>query len=270
MEKLYAPLMHKKHGRPIQHQDLAALQKKVALIVQDVFASTFHPEQRQLVGVQGSDAIAQAVMIKLVSRILVLDQGHAPFVLIDLEMGRQVPLYIDFKPNATMNVRLQGIIDRVDWKEGVFRVLDYKTGLDEKTVKNVTSLFDRVATRRNKAAFQTFFYAWLFQQQRLPRVAATPLAPGHEAGLSEEVKIMPGLLNTRQLFDAHFDPQFFIQKPGSRTYLPIENITTIQDEWEQGLRQTLTELLDHSVPFVQTADEARCVSCPYNGICQRH
>jgi hypothetical protein len=270
MEKLYVPLMHKKHGRPIQHQDLAALQKKVALIVQDVFASTFHPEQRQLVGVQGSDAIAQAVMIKLVSRILVLDQGHAPFVLIDLEMGRQVPLYIDFKPNATMNVRLQGIIDRVDWKEGVFRVLDYKTGLDEKNIKSVASLFDRVATRRNKAAFQTFFYAWLFQQQRLPRVAATPLAPGHKASLSEEVKIMPGLLNTRQLFDAHFDPQFFIQKPDSRTHLPIENITNYQDEWEQGLRQTLTELLDHAVPFVQTADEARCVSCPYKGICQRH
>jgi hypothetical protein len=37
--------------------------------------------------------------------------------------------------------------------------------------------------------------------------------------VSEEVKIMPGLLNARQLFDDHFDPRFFIQKTGSRTYM---------------------------------------------------
>lgn len=270
MEKVYAPLMHKKQGQPLQPQDLVALQKKVTLTVQDVFANTFHPEQRQLVEVQGGDAIAQAVMTKLVSKILVLDQAHAPFVLIDLEMGRQVPLYIDFNLNATVHVRLQGIIDRVDWKEGVFRVLDYKTGLDEKNIKSFAGLFDRVAPKRNKAAFQTFFYAWLFQQQRLPRVAATSLAPVQESSLSEEVKIMPGLLNTRQLFGAHFDPRFSVQKPGCRTYMPIENITIYQDAWEQGLRQTLTELLNPAIPFSQTDDEARCASCPYKGICQRH
>jgi hypothetical protein len=246
------------------------LQKKVTLIVQDVFASTFHPEQRKLVEAQGGDAIAQAVMIKLVRKILLLDQAHAPFVLIDLEMGRQVPLYVDFKLNAAMYVRLQGIIDRVDWKAGVFRVLDYKTGLDDKNIKSIAGLFDRVTTRRNKAAFQTFFYSWLFQQQRLPCVAATPLAPGHEVSLSEKVKIMPGLLNTRQLFDTHFDPRFFIQNPGRRTYVPVENITTYQDAWEQELHQTLVTLLDPTVPFVQTADETHCMSCPYKGICQRH
>ncbi len=270
MENLYAPLMHKKQGQLLQPQDLAVLQKKVTLIVQDVFASTFHPEQRKLVEAQGGDAIAQAVMIKLVRKILLLDQAHAPFVLIDLEMGRQVPLYVDFKLNAAMYVRLQGIIDRVDWKAGVFRVLDYKTGLDDKNIKSIAGLFDRVTTRRNKAAFQTFFYSWLFQQQRLPCVAATPLAPGHEVSLSEKVKIMPGLLNTRQLFDTHFDPRFFIQNPGRRTYVPVENITTYQDAWEQELHQTLVTLLDPTVPFVQTADETHCMSCPYKGICQRH
>jgi len=270
MERLYTPLMNKKQGQPLQSQDLAALQKKVAFVVKDTFASTLHSGQPQLAGLQGDAVIAQAVMTKLATRILVLDQAHAPFVLIGLEMGRQVSLHLDFELNLVTRVRLQGIIDRVDWKAGVFRVLDYKTGLDEKNIKSVAGLFDRVTTRRNKAAFQTLFYAWLFQQQRLPGVAATALASGHPTSPPEEVKIMPGLLNTRQLFDDHFDPRFFIQKPDSRTYLPIENITAYQDEWEQGLRQTLTELLDPAVPFVQTADAARCVSCPYKGICQRH
>jgi hypothetical protein len=269
MERLYTPIMNKKQGQPLQPQDLAAMQKKVARVVKDAFVSTFHPEQHDLVALQGDNAIAQAVMTKLVSNILVLDQAYAPFILIGLEMGRQTPLYLDFELSPAMSVRLRGIIDRVDWKAGVFRVLDYKTGLDEKKIQRVSTLFDQVATRRNKAAFQTLFYAWLFQQQGQPHVAA-PLAPGHQASSSEGVKSMPGLLNTRQIFDDNFDPRFFLQQPGSRTYIPIDDIKNHQEAWEQGLRQTLLELLDPAVSFTQTDDETRCVSCPYKSICQRY
>ena len=81
---------------------------------------------------------------------------------------------------------------------------------------------------------------------------------------------MPGLLNTRQIFKAHFDPRFVLQQAGSRTYRPIEDMLAYQNEWETGLHKILTELLDPAVPFSQTADETRCVSCPYKGICERH
>ena len=271
MEKLYTPLMRKKQGYPLQPQDLMTLHKTIPMVVQDAFASTLHPGQHQLMGFQGDNAIAQAVMTKLVSRILVLDQAYAPFVLIGLEMGRQTPLYLDFELSPTTRVRLRGIIDRVDWKAGIFRVLDYKTGLDEKTIKSIPILFDRVATRRNKAAFQTFFYAWLFQQHSLlSHTAPASLSSGRQASSSEEVKVMPGLFNTRQLFDDRFDPRFSFQSSAGRTHMPIENIKDHQEAWEQGLRQTLAELFDHDVPFVQTDDETRCVSCAYKGICQRY
>ncbi len=270
MERLYTPMMSKKQGQSLQPQDLVAMQNRIARVVKDIFVSTFHPGQRNLVDLQGDNAIAQAVMIKLVRNILVLDQAYAPFVLIGLEMGRQTPLYLDFELSSATSVRLRGIIDRVDWKAGVFRVLDYKTGLDEKKIQSVATLFDRTATRRNKAAFQTLFYAWLFQQQGQSHMAAMSLAPGHQSSSSEGVKSMPGLINTRQVFDDHFDPRFFLQQPGSRTYLPIENIKNHQEEWEQGLRKILLELLDPAVPFAQTDDEALCVSCPYKGICQRY
>ena len=268
MEKLYTPLMHKQPGKPLQPQDLAALQKTVAPTIKDVFARAFHPGQGQLARLQGDQAIAQAVMSKLVTRIIALDQAHAPFVLMGLEVGRQTPLLFDFALAPTTSVRLQGIIDRIDWKEGVFRVLDYKTGTDDKQFKSIAGLFDRAAPSRNKAAFQTFFYAWLFQQQGLSQVATK--APDFQASASGATQVMPGLFNTRQVFDADFDPRFFLQPPRSRTSIPIETITPYQDEWEQGLRQTLAELLDPAVPFVQTEDESRCVSCPYQGICQRH
>ena len=270
VERLYTPLMNKKWGQPLQLQDLEVLQKDVELVVKNTFASAFHPGQHQWMSLQGGDAIAQSVMTKLVRRVLVLDQAYAPFVLIGLEVGRQIPLDLDFDLDPATRVRLRGIIDRVDWKAGVFRVLDYKTGLDEKKIKSIPVLFDRAVLRRNKAAFQTFFYAWLFQQRGRAHIAAMTLASGQQTSPVGDVSIMPGLLNTRQLFDDHFDPRFFFQKPGSRTHMPIEDITPYQEEWEQGLRQTLTELLNPAVPFSQTDDETRCVSCPYKGICQRY
>ncbi|MCU0317815.1 MAG: PD-(D/E)XK nuclease family protein, partial [Amoebophilaceae bacterium] len=209
MERLYTPLMKKKRGQPLQLQDLEVLQKGVKLVVKNTFASTFHPGQHQWIALQGGDAIAQAVMTKLVKRILVLDQAYAPFVLIGLEVGRQVPLYLDFDLDPATRVRLRGIIDRVDWKAGVFRVLDYKTGLDEKKIKSIPLLFDRTVFRRNKAAFQTFFYAWLFQQRGQAHVATMTPSSGHQTSAVGDVSIMPGLLNTRQLFEDHFDSRFF-------------------------------------------------------------
>ena len=266
MERLYAPLMRKGQGQPLQFQDLATLQKTVGATIQAVFARAFHAGQRQPVGASGDQAVAQAVMHKLVTRIVALDQAYAPFVLTGLELGRQPPLVLDFMLGPTKRVRLRGIIDRVDWKAGVFRVLDYKTGLDSKQLKGIAALFDREDRGRNKAAFQAFFYAWLFQQRGLLHVAATvPQACG-----SAVPQVMPGLLNTRQVFDDNFDPRFFLQSSGSRTYVPIEDIALYQAEWEQGLRSILTELLDVAVPFVQTEDKSRCTSCPYQGICQRH
>jgi PD-(D/E)XK nuclease superfamily len=270
MEKLYTPIMHKKQGQPLQPRDLAAMQKMVVLVVKDVFVNIFHSGQHQLMAVQGDNAIAQAVMVKLVSRVLALDQVYAPFVLVGIEMGRQTPLYLDFALSSATSVRLQGIIDRVDWKAGVLRVLDYKTGLDAKKIQSIPALFDRSVTRRNRAAFQTLFYAWLLQRQGQPHMAATSLASGSQASFTRGVKSMPGLFNIRQIFDDNFDPRFFLLQRGSRTYIPIEDIKDHQGEWEQGLRTTLLELFDPAVPFVQTDNEARCVSCPYQGICQRH
>ena len=260
MENLYAPLMAKKKNKLIQSQDLESLQNRVPAVVQGVFARTL--QLHQLAVLPGDHAIAQAIMVKLVNKILALDQIHTPFALIGLEMGRQVPLYFDFYLNPTTGVRLQGVIDRVDWKAGVFRVLDYKTGIAETKIKSIASLFDRTITRRNKIAFQVLFYAWLFYHKGMDYVTF-PVS-------QEKVSAMPGLFNTRQIFNTHFDPRFFFSQAGNSADKPIEDIAKHQSEWEEGLQAMLTELLDPAVPFMQTDDDTRCTLCPYKGICERH
>lgn len=260
MEKLYTPLLQK--TQPLQPQDLKSLKKTTKATIQSVFAREFSSNQET--SLSGDQAIAQAVITKLVDKIVAIDQAHAPFTLVGLELGRQTPLLLDFALDAHTRMRLRGIIDRVDWKGGVFRVLDYKTGTDSKQFKDVATLFDREDSSRNKAAFQTFFYAWLFQQQGLSQVTAPA------AVATDDLQVMPGLINTRQVFDEDFAPGFFIQRDDNRKYTPVETITPYQTEWEAGLRQTLAELLDPEVPFTQTEDVTKCVSCPYKGICQRH
>lgn len=270
MERLYTPMMYKKQGQPLQPQDLAAMKKRVARVVKDVFVSTFLPRQHQGVNLQGDNAIAQAVMVKLANRIVALDQAYAPFVLIGIEMGRQTPFDIDFVLHPTKLVRLRGIIDRVDERAGVFRVLDYKTGFNEKKIKSIASLFDRNVVKRNKAAFQTLFYAWLFHQKEGSCRIDTETLSHHQLSTKKEARVMPGILDTRQIFDDHFDSRFFLQSSESRTTVPIEDIRHYALDWEAGLRQTLEELFDTTVPFSQTQDEARCMTCPYKGICERH
>ncbi len=268
MEKLYTPLVTEEKAQSLQPQDFELLQDKIPLVVREIFSSML--QQHQLTTLQGDYTIAQAVIIRLVNRILALDQSYAPFLLIGLEIGRRVPLSFDFYLNTTTSVRLRGIIDRVDWKAGVFRVLDYKTGNDEKKVKSIAGLFDRTYSRRNKAAFQTLFYAWLFCHQGPGRVTASSFFPVSVASNFEGASVMPGLFNTRQVFDTDFDPRFFLQQADSRTYKPIEDVRMYQNEWEERLRAILTELLNPAIPFIQTDDERRCTSCPYQGICQRH
>jgi hypothetical protein len=268
MEALYTPLMTNNVGKLLQETDFVALQKEVPNLIKTVFDSTFPPHVSA--NSQGDHALAQEVMTKLVRKIVRLDQAYVPFVLVGLEMGRKSPLYIDFAVDASNYVRLRGIIDRVDWKSGVVRVLDYKTGTDTKHMRSVASLFDRAVAKRNKAAFQTLFYTWLWHQQDTARMASlhqVAFVPSTDLG---KERVMPVLLNTRQLFDARFDPRFFIQVDNGRTYHPIDDIATHLEEWEEGLRATLTELLDPAVPFSQTDDVARCTTCPYKGICMRY
>jgi hypothetical protein len=40
-------------------------------------------------------------------------------------------------------------------------------------------------------------------------------------------------------------------------------------QFEQELKQLLSQIFDHDTPFKQTTDENRCVWCNYSDICHR-
>ena len=143
-----------------------------------------------------------------------------------------------------IRVRLKGVIDRIDRKGDTVRVLDYKTGRDEKTIKSITSLFDRDDPQRNKAAMQALFYAMLF----LPHARA-------------DEKVTPGLVNAKELFGQQFDPRLIIDKHSIDDFRPYE------EEFRKELLELVSELFNPEVPFSQTEDTKKCDYCPFAKLC---
>ena len=195
----------------------------------------------------------QEVIQRLVAKIVALDQAHAPFVILGLEVGRTQPLVATMSLSRGQQVQLRGVIDRIDEKEGVVRVLDYKTGSDNKRISSLAALFDTNNRTRNGAALQTLWYAWLYQ--RTHPTAQT---------------VMPGLINSRQVFEPSFAPYFAIKKEEGKTYVPLLTMRSYQKAFEAELQQVLEELWDPEVPFDQTPEASRCTHCPYKSICERH
>src|SRR5690606_25489475 len=62
-------------------------------------------------------------------------------------------------------VLLYGIIDRVDERNGVTRIVDYKTGSrDEVKFTCLDDLFEQEGKKQNKAMVQTLFYTFIYEQ----------------------------------------------------------------------------------------------------------
>ena len=130
------------------------------------------------------------------------------------------------------------------------RVIDYKTGKDELNFESIASLFVH-DSKRNKAAFQTMLYAYVYYLQK-------PLSVD---------RIQPGLLNRKNLFGESFVFGHEIGKGKNKTR--ITDARPLLAEFETHLKETLNELLDPTVPFRQTTDLTPCGFCAYKGICYK-
>ncbi|OJW67238.1 MAG: hypothetical protein BGO68_01435 [Candidatus Amoebophilus sp. 36-38] len=252
MEKLYASLQLPNQPAVIQIQDMIALKKQVRFVIAQTLAKNlYHDHDLQW---KGEHLIEQEVLQKVINRVLVVDEKYAPFILVGLELGKQERLIAYFKLKGGRIIALRGIIDRVDLKEDTIRVIDYKTGSDEKYVDTIKDLFDRDQSKRKKAIFQTLLYAWILKKD--VKYAA--------------YKIMPGIMNTRSIFEPNFDPRVMVKQETDKEGGYIADITDYQDEFEAELAILLEEILDPHTPFIQTNNLLYCTTCPYNRICQRY
>lgn len=176
-----------------------------------------------------------------------------------LEYEKQNPFTLIKVENQDAKIKFQGIeiggkIDRIDMQKGIVRIVDYKTGkckvdkLDKKLDVTMDSLFNSQENKFPKEAFQTLLYAYILKQ------------------MNPEKTYQPNL--------------FFIQTindPNNRTTLKVNKSEVLSfegdlvKEFENGLQEKITELLDTNRKFEQTENlEHVCCYCDFKEFCGRN
>ena len=253
MEIIYADEILGKGQGMVEATDFENISVKVEAAVEKAFNRHYALEEAEHFSFQGRNIIVKEVIKKYALKVLEIDKDYAPFEIVGLEASGEDVFTLDLnisKNGALAQVGFKGIIDRIDKKGDVVRVIDYKTGVDTAKVENISSLFDRNAKGRNKAAMQTIFYGLLYQA-RFPENASP---------------IMPGILSTKSLFTDLFDIRLSLKDAGHGL---INDIRPFLPFFKESLQNLVEEIYDEAIPFDQTEDENKCSYCPFKGICVR-
>jgi hypothetical protein len=244
MELFYKRLREKKKNKLIEVGDFDHAEKDIERLIDEVFIIQYSLDPGKKVEFEGQRLVVREVVKRFAMRIVSLDKEYAPFIMEGIEQGGMLyRIKINQSPGWAV---IGGKIDRVDSKENLFRIIDYKTGRDKLDFESVESLFSR-DEKRNKAVFQTLLYALLYKTN----------------SVNNGARLMPGLINRLNLFEDTF--QFGFKMKGQY----VNDVSPLLPEFEANLRTLLEEIFNPEEKFDQTTILESCRICPYQNICYR-
>lgn len=186
--------------------------------------------------IEGRNLLTKTVITELANKIIKNDSEEGSFKIISLEKeyATEIPL------NETETFLVKGFIDRLDLKQNILRILDYKSGKVEfPPKKNYTAsvLFNDA---KYKGVFQLFLYA---------------------------------LIISKSYKNKNINAAFYYLKELSdgMKYINDANIITEEQltEFENLLIQLVQDIFNPEIKFEQTADTKKCSYCAYASICNR-
>jgi hypothetical protein len=246
LQAFYAEIKVVNGARKVEKVYFSNLDRRLEELIELAFSKQFNHKEGKRVEYEGHQLIVKEMVKKMVERVLQLDKSYAPFEIVMLEEG-------DFKTQLTIlqqgkeiSISIGGKIDRVDVKDNLVRIIDYKTGRDENAFDSIVSLFDR-SEKRNKAVFQAMLYGWVYWKEK---------------ALAYQ-QLQPGLINRREIFKSSYKYGLVRGKE------LLADVSPILPEFENHLVQLVTELFDPTQPFDQTKVLKNCEYCSYNAICGR-
>jgi len=185
--------------------------------------------------------IYKEILKELVENTINEDSKKAPFKIIGLEkrFERNINALIN---NKMLKIKIKGFIDRIEKKDGIVMITDYKTGnakILKYNDKTRETYFEKLKESNDKEhSLQALMYSYLFKEY------------------SNE-KLNAGM---------------YYLRGNSKGLITIAE-DTISDEiikgFEAMLKDIIEEIGNSDIPFVQTEDEKICKWCEYSGICYR-
>ncbi|PTT01655.1 ATP-dependent nuclease subunit B [Pedobacter sp. HMWF019] len=242
METFYQDLMEE--GGAVTQERIAQKRKEVPALAVRGFAQVMYENQHHQVVHNGMQKVVLAIVEEYAALILDYDEQQAPFEVLAMEKKDQVEFKFSLK-GQEKKIILHGIIDRIDRRNGITRIVDYKTGSDNLRFSSLEDVFDTNGNKQNKALVQTLFYTYVFEQAN---------------GLQG---VEPNLYSTRNM---RKEGTFFMEGK-ERTKLNGERLESIKAEFLDLLRVKLAELFDENIPFIPTENEAGFVFSPYLTLC---
>lgn len=200
----------------------------------------------------GVQLINSAVILRYIQQLLRNDLRHAPFTFVGSEQRVMEDVEIQ-TPKGAIRSRMGGIIDRMDSKDNVLRIVDYKTGGKADTPPSVESLFTP-GPKRSNYVFQTFLYAAIVCRKLRER--------------NDDRKVAPALLYIHRAAAEDYSPVVQLKESYNKT-TPVEDFSLLEEEFRTRLQALLEEIFNPDLSFSQTEEEDRCTYCDFKEICKR-
>lgn len=239
------------NGKEIRKEDLEALLKndvKLQTYVDNAFKKKFfHVDLTEQPEYNGTQLIHSKVITSYLRQLLRNDLQYAPFFMEGMEKDVYDILEIAI-PTGKLSIKIGGTIDRLDIKDDILRIVDYKTGGTPKTPESIEQLFTPADNRPNYI-FQTFLYAAILCRKQPLRVA-------------------PSLLYIHRAASENYSPVIEMGAP-RQPKIPVNNFAFYEDEFRERLQELLQEIYNPSIPFDQTENTKRCEYCDYRSLCKR-
>ena len=248
MEWFYEDLA--KQNPTITAGDIQRKRKDIKLLCKQALSKELFKTRDRIVKANSMQQIILRIVEEYVDAVLLHDEQSAPFTIIELENKNDYKLRfpIDVK-GREQEVLLYGIIDRVDERNGVTRIVDYKTGSrDEVKFTSLDDLFEPEGKKQNKAMVQTLFYTFIYEQVKNIR------------------QIEPNLYIIRKM--KNDGTLFFTGGRGGKVFLQAEHLEELKGGFQIHLKNLLEELFNPEIPFTDSVSKVNCAYCPYKEICQ--
>lgn len=181
------------------------------------------------------------------------DQSPIEFIGLEKNCVMQFPIDVN---GERLNIKLAGIIDRIDKTNDEIRVIDYKTGSNDIECNLLEDVFKSTKINDYKGILQTLIYCMMFDHDH----------PNHSV-------VVPHLFKTTKLSSGE---SFRVRSKGDG-----KGANKVTDEFADGnymrvankvhdfMQQTLTAIFDVETPFVQTTDEKNCKHCNFFYFCNK-
>lgn len=196
------------------------------------------------------NAIVAQVVRRYLQQLIRHDLKLAPFEIKGTELTTQTPLSIPYGDD-TITITLKGNIDRLDLVniDGIstLRVVDYKTGGDVESAKNIEQLFTP-ANKHPHYVLQTFLYS-------LTLLDSSPWP------------IAPALFFVHRAAADDYSP--YIRLGSRKDAVTVTNFSDIASEFRQQLTRLIAQIINPEIPFTATPFEKHCEHCPFLVLCHK-